>query len=80
MSKNTEVTNLERARWAEIALYAFVEETNEGGDLRENPEVVVSDLLRDLQHYCVVRGFLFEALLNRASAHFDMETYEEGRP
>ena len=63
--------NMDRARWAAIALDAFAKAT--GQDLRVEADDVIGDLLCDLQHLCVIRGFDYEMLAARGCEHFDEE-------
>jgi len=60
--------NDDRARWAEIALLAFQRET--GTDLED----ALPDLLCDLIHLCDRRKWDFETELERAQAHYQIET------
>ena len=46
------VTNADRARWAEHALRAFIEQC--GGD---DDETAIGDLIGDLLHFARSRGF-----------------------
>ena len=72
-----EPTNNDRARWANTALSAFVNEVGDSGDEDTN----IADLLCDLMHLCDAHGFDFERVLASGRIHYDAETTgAEGQP
>jgi hypothetical protein len=75
-------TNEERTGYAEAALLAFSQRTgsiaNTIGD-REDPFLIVADLLADLAHWCDRTCVDFKAALQCAGRHYKTETGAEGR-
>jgi uncharacterized protein with von Willebrand factor type A (vWA) domain len=75
-----EVTNLQRAAWAEVALAAFASEC---GMEWEADQTRLCDLLADLMHYCAVHAkredspMDFDRALASARMHFEAEQKEE---
>jgi len=65
------ITNLDRANWADKAILAFREETY--CDHAES----LGDLLCDLMHWADARHFDFDAALDRARCHYQVERDEE---
>lgn len=63
----TSPTNLQRAVWAESALIAFRKQT--GCDHEDS----LGDLLCDLMHLAEASELDFDAALDRARFHFDVE-------
>jgi len=63
----TEITNLQRAVWAECAVNAFRQQT--GCDEEDS----LGDLLCDLTHWARATNFDFDLALDRARMHFDAE-------
>lgn len=59
--------NLQRALWAEAALIAFRHACP--CDYEDS----LGDLLTDLMHWANIRGFDFEAALERARSHYEAE-------
>jgi hypothetical protein len=69
----TQVTNADRAKWAEAALTVFMQHTGcDRGD-------ALGDLLSDLMHWAVRNECDLSAALERALGHFEAELIEEGR-
>lgn len=60
-----------RAAWAGESLRTFIDET--GGD----EEDALADLLGDLMHWCDRNNHDFDAALDRARFHYDVETATE---
>jgi hypothetical protein len=60
--------NHERAQWAETAVSAFRRET--GADFEDS----LPDLLCDLMHLADRRGWDFAEAMERAQAHYEVET------
>lgn len=71
MTALTDVTNHDRAAWADAALRRFREVT------RSDQEDVLGDLLCDLMHWSLQNRFDFTAALDRARSHYDDELLEE---
>lgn len=71
MTADTDVTNRDRAQWADTALKALMAET---GCDRED---ALADLLCDLMHWSLQHDFDFTAALDRARHHYDAELLEE---
>jgi hypothetical protein len=75
-------TNDQRAGWAEDALMAFARRTgtiaNRIGD-REDPFLIVADLLADLAHWCDRNGVDLQAAIQSAGRHYKTETGAEGK-
>jgi hypothetical protein len=80
MGVNMEVTNLQRAAWAEAALIAFAKET---GMEWEDDQTRLSDLLCDLLHFCRIHKSRedcpmdFERAMATARMNFEAEKEEE---
>jgi hypothetical protein len=76
----TEVTNMQRATWAETALAAFAKEC---GMEWEDDATRMTDLLADLMHFCAINAkredcpMDFELALASARMHFEAEQGEE---
>lgn len=68
----SEVTNLQRACWADRAIRAFMAET--GTELEDS----LCDLLCDLMHWANAKSFDFDTALDRARDHYRAELIEEG--
>jgi len=68
-------SNRERADWASMALDTYAETVNTPPD--EERELVLSDLLCDLMHYCEVEDIDFHQCVERAEDHFNEEQAEE---
>lgn len=66
-----EEMNRKRAHWAWKAVEAFKADT---GQLDEENETVLSDLLADLHHYADEHGIDFQRCLERAAFHYSEET------
>jgi hypothetical protein len=62
-----EPTNLQRALWADAAIHTFLQRT--GCDLEDG----LGDLLCDLMHWSSILNFDFDAALERARSHFEVE-------
>lgn len=77
-----EVTNTQRAAWAESALDYFATETQGSGQW-ENDMTRLSDLLADLMHFCRIHAkredcpMDFEAALRTARMNFEAEVQED---
>src|SRR5581483_7770175 len=65
------VTNLDRARWAEAALDAFVDQTGV-----DEPADAVGDLIADLGHYCAAHGIDFLEVVRTGIGHWSVERLE----
>ena len=77
-----EITNDERASWAEIALTAFGQRTgmvieSVGDD--EDPFLIIADLLADLAHWCDRHGVDLQEALRRAGRHYRAEIGSLGK-
>jgi hypothetical protein len=74
-------TNDDRASWAEAALLVFAQRTGLAkkriGD-REDPFLIVSDLLADLAHWCDRHQVDLQDALGYAVRHYRAETGGEG--
>lgn len=71
-----EPTNEDRAEWAWRALEAFAKQTGQdtnGGDLKYDREIVVSDLLCDLMHLCDRDGIDFNLALQNGQDNYREE-------
>jgi len=68
---NPDVTNGDRARWADEAVEAFKEETHDYADgiCEEN----IADLLCDLMHLCDRERFSFDEALSTGRANYQAE-------
>jgi hypothetical protein len=71
MTANTDVTNDDRAAWANAAVYLFRQLTGCDG------EDALGDLLCDLMHWSLQYGFDFTAALDRARGHYEAELLDE---
>lgn len=71
-----QVTNDDRANWAEVALEAFAKECGMEDELAdlEGWGCVYSDLISDLMHAMVRDDIDPAEVLNRAISHFDYES------
>ncbi|MGZ4867367.1 MAG: hypothetical protein ACXV7C_09105 [Candidatus Angelobacter sp.] len=76
------ITNTERALWAETALMAFGRRigaaSNSIGD-KEDPFLIVADLLADLAHWCDRNDVSLQSALEYATRHYMTETSMEGK-
>lgn len=74
-------TNDDRASWAEAALIVFAQRTGLAketlGD-KEDPFLIVSDLLADLAHWCDLNHIDLPAALAHAARHYNAETGGQG--
>ena len=68
----TEITNNDRAAWAEIAINNFRNEVMQG----EDDDTTIGDLLANILHYCDQYGVDFDARLTTARMHFEAEIIE----
>lgn len=66
----SDITNEDRALWAEAALGEFVEQTG----LDRIDEYAVSDLIADLGHYGDSNGIDFITAVQRGIGHWKVET------
>ncbi len=75
-------TNGQRASWAEAAILAFGQRTGAIakaiGD-REEPFLIVTDLLADLAHWCDRNEVDLQATIRDASRHYQTETGSQGK-
>jgi hypothetical protein len=75
------ITNDQRASWAEVGLLAFGQLTGmvreHVGD-KEDPFLIVADLLGDLAHWCDRNDVDMRVALRLAAQHYDEETGGEG--
>jgi len=75
-------TNDERASWAEAALLVFAQRIGTAkkmiGD-KEDPFLIVSDLLADLAHWCDRHEVDLQSALAHAAKHYLAETNGEGK-
>lgn len=75
------ITNDQRASWAEVGLIAFGQRTglvrSHMGD-KEDPFLVVADLLGDLAHWCDRNDVDMQVALGLAAQHYCEETGGEG--
>jgi len=75
-------TNDERASWAEAALLSFAQRTGLAKEMlgdKEDPFLIVSDLLADLAHWCDRHNVDLPSALVHAARHYDAETGGTGR-
>ena len=74
-------TNDDRASWAEAALIVFAQRTGLAtetlGD-KEDPFLIVSDLLADLAHWCDRNHVDLPSVLAHANRHYQAETGGQG--
>ncbi len=77
--EDEEDINAMRARWASDALRCFAYVTHQGtsGDLVNDTEVVIKDLITDLGHLCAKKGIDFHDLLQRAEFAYEEEIVED---
>jgi hypothetical protein len=73
------VSNADRAEWADVAIAAFAQETwqDKSGDLEHDKQCVVSDLLCNLMHLCRRDGIDFAKCLANGNSNFEEEVEEE---
>jgi hypothetical protein len=75
-------TNNQRASWAEAVILAFGQRTgsiaNAIGD-REEPFLIVADLLADLAHWCDRNELDLQSAIQYASRHYHTETGATGK-
>ena len=78
---NEGATNDDRASWAEAALIVFAQRTGLAketlGD-KEDPFLIVSDLLADLAHWCDRSHVDLPSALAHAARHYQAETGGQG--
>jgi hypothetical protein len=74
-----DVTNSDRADWAQVAVEAFAAETSQdtSGDLAEDKGQVIGDLLCNLMHLCRQDNINFEECLSNGRGNFEFEVEEE---
>jgi len=74
-----EPSNELRADWAEYGILAFARacRLEQDGELQEEMEIVISDFVCDLMHYCRLNNVNFDAALARGTGHFEEEKDEE---
>jgi hypothetical protein len=65
----------QRVCWGENAVNAYSEDKQGGlwGDLYDEAETVLTDLLADLMHYAEAHKIDFQTVLERARTHHDAE-------
>jgi len=75
------ITNAERSLWAEAALLAFGRQigavSNSIGD-KEEPSLIVADLLADLAHWCDRNSVELQSAIQYAARHYRTETGSQG--
>jgi hypothetical protein len=71
-----EMTNRMRAEWAAHAVsrYARAVGQEHDGEVTEEIETTVGDLLADLRHFCDGHGVDFDAMLQRANGNYAIDT------
>ena len=72
----SDITNLDRAAWAEGALGEFVEQSG----LDRIDEYAISDLIANLGHYSDENGCDFLSLVQRGIGHWKAETADQDDP
>jgi hypothetical protein len=75
-------TNDDRASWAEVALLVFAQRTGTAKEMvgdKEDPFLIVSDLLADLGHWCDRHGVDLPLALVHAAQHYLAETDGTGK-
>ena len=76
------ISNGERAAWAETALMAFGRQigavSSSIGD-KEEPFLIVADLLADLAHWCDLNGVELRSAIQYAARHYRTETGSQGK-
>ena len=76
------ITNAERSLWAETALLAFGRQigavSNSIGD-KEEPFLIVADLLADLAHWCDRNNVELRSAIQYAARHYRAETASQGK-
>jgi NTP pyrophosphatase (non-canonical NTP hydrolase) len=70
-----DVTNEDRAGWAEVACEAFAEIT--GQDIENDLPEIIGDLIANLMHLANQQGMSVEDRLENARMHYDAEIEEE---
>ena len=81
-SGNDGPTNDERASWAEAALLSFAQRMGLAKEMlgdKEDPFLIVSDLLADLAHWCDRHKIDLPTALVHAARHYHAETGRTGR-
>jgi hypothetical protein len=73
IAEASDVTNSERADWANAALTTFARVTGQLGDLDADGETVLSDLLADLHHWADALGIDWESASGRGDYHYVCE-------
>jgi hypothetical protein len=75
MNQEKEITVIDRVCYAENAINAYSEDKEGGpwGDLYDEKESVVIDLLADLMHYCTSYGIDFQKCIKNANMHYETE-------
>ena len=63
-------SNQQRAKWAKATVDAFREISDAG---EEEEDLVISDMLSDLMHYCHRKEIDFGVCVDRATGHFEEE-------
>jgi len=69
-----DVTNEDRAGWAEVACEAFAEIT--GQDLENDLPEIIGDLIANLMHLASQNGMSVKDRLENARMHYDAEIEE----
>lgn len=70
-----EVTNDDRAGWAEVACEAFAEIT--GQDMEDDLPEIIGDLIANLLHLANQQGMCPEERLENGRMHYEAEIAEE---
>ena len=66
-----EVTNTDRAGWAQVAVDAFQDET------KTDDECVLQDILTDLRHWSDSMGYDWDITLGNAMGMYETEKKED---
>jgi NTP pyrophosphatase (non-canonical NTP hydrolase) len=70
-----DVTNEDRAAWAEVACEAFAEIT--GQDMEDDLQEIIGDLIANLLHLANQQGMCAEERLENGRMHYEAEIAEE---
>jgi len=78
MKTKGELTNTDKAKFAEVAVKAYAEKTGLASP-DEDEETKVSDLVADLMHYCDRTGVDWSTVMYRAHRHYGEEVKEQSK-